>query len=206
MPAGRYIVRLTGKVVSNGKFHAWIEREDKVQPSFPAPHDNTHTIGSISCGKKVIAVGSYDANSPTKQISYFSSAGPARDGRKKPEVAAPGHGIWAANSRTKTGVTEMSGTSMASPCVAGIIALMFEEAVARGLKLSINQTIQILTASVRRNPPSGTAWNDRYGYGRISAAKAIQAVINLSSGGGAGGGGGAQTKPKSKSKKRSKPR
>jgi subtilisin family serine protease len=186
MPGGRYIVRLTGEVVTNGKFHAWIERDNSFQSNFPAPNDNTHTIGSISCAKKVIAVGSYDANTSTKPISYFSSAGPTRDGRKKPEVSAPGHNVWAANSLSVTGVTRMSGTSMASPGVAGIVALVFEEAVARGLNLSIDQTIQILTDSARRNPPAGAAWNDRYGHGRVSAAKAVKAVIDMSAGGGAG--------------------
>ena len=182
MPGGRYIVRLTGEVVTNGEFHAWIERDNSFQSVFPAPNDNTHTIGSISCGKKVIAVGSYDANTSTKPLSYFSSAGPTRDGREKPEISAPGHNVWAARSLTVTGVTRKSGTSMAAPGVAGIIALVFEEAVARGINLSIDQTIQILTDSARRNPPGGAAWNNRYGHGRISAAKAIEAVINMSAG------------------------
>lgn len=187
MPGGRYVVRLTGEVVTNGAFHAWIERDNSFQSNFPAPSNNTHTIGSISCGKKVIAVGSYDANTSTKPLSYFSSAGPTRDGRKKPEVSAPGHSVWAAKSLSVTGVTRMSGTSMASPGVAGIVALVFEEAVARGLNLSIDQTIQILTDSARRNPPAGAAWNDRYGHGRVSAAKAVKAVIDMSAGGGAAG-------------------
>ncbi len=183
MPGGQYVVRLTGNSVSNGGFHAWIERDNSFQSNFAAPNDNTHTIGSISCGKKVIAVGSYDANASTKPLSYFSSAGPTRDGRKKPDISAPGHTVWAASSLTKTGVTRMSGTSMAAPAVAGIIALVFEEAAVRGINLSIDQTIQILTSSARRNPPGGTAWNDRYGHGRISAARAIKAVINMSTGG-----------------------
>lgn len=180
MPDGQYVIRLTGEVVTNGRFHAWIERDNSFQSNFPAPNDNAHTIGSISCGKKVIAVGSYDANTASKPLSYFSSAGPTRDGRQKPEVSAPGHNVWAAKSRSVTGVTRMSGTSMASPAVAGIVALVFDEAVARGLNLSIDQTIQILTSSARRNPPAGVAWNDRYGHGRVSAAKAVETTIAMS--------------------------
>ncbi len=121
MPGGRYTLRLTGTVVTNGKFHAWIERDNSFQSSFPTPNDNTYTIGSISCGKKVIAVGSYDANAASKPLSYFSSAGPTRDGRKKPEISVPGHNVWAASSQTKSGVTRMSGTSMAAPGVAGLL-------------------------------------------------------------------------------------
>lgn len=199
MPGGRYTVRLTGVGVpaggfpAGGGFHAWIERDNSFQSSFPAPNDNTHTIGSISCGRTVIAVGSYDANSATKQISYFSSAGPTRDNRNKPEISAPGHNVWAAKSLTGTGITSMSGTSMASPGVAGIVALVLEEAAARGLNLTIDQTRALIAASARRNPPAGAAWNDRYGMGRISAARAIEAVIQLAAGGGvpAPGGGNA---------------
>jgi subtilisin family serine protease len=202
MPGGNYIVRLTGEVVSNGQFHAWIERDNSFQSTFPAPNDNTHTIGSISCGKNVIAVGSYDANTASKPLSYFSSAGPTRDGRKKPEISAPGHNVWAAKSLSKTGVTRMSGTSMASPCVAGIIALMFAEAATRGVNLTIGQTISIITGPARRNPPSGAAWHDRYGHGRISAAKAVKAVIDLSSGGGATSGAAATSSKASKPRKR----
>lgn len=73
---------------------------------------------------------------------------------------------------------------MASPVVAGIVALMFAEAAARGVNLSIDQTIQILIGSARRNPPGGAAWNARYGNGRVSAAKAIQGVIATATGGG----------------------
>lgn len=191
MPGGRYTVRLTGMAVpAGGGFHAWIERDNSFQSRFPAPNDNSHTIGSISCGKNVIAVGSYDANSATKQISYFSSAGPTRDNREKPEISAPGHNVWAANSLTGTGVTCKSGTSMASPCVAGIVALVFEEAAAWGLHLTIDDTRTVVADSARRNPPVGNAWHDRYGEGRISATRAIEAVMQLGGGGGGAGGGG----------------
>lgn len=183
MPGGDYIVRLTGEVVSNGEFHAWIERDNSRQSKFKAPSDNAYTLGSLSCGKKVIAVGSYDAKSVSKQLSYFSSSGPTRDGRMKPEISAPGHDIWAAKSLSKSGVEQKRGTSMASPCVAGIIALMFAEAAARGLSLTIDQTTQIITRTARRNPPNEPGWHSRYGHGRISATEAVRAVINMNSSG-----------------------
>jgi len=86
---------------------------------------------------------------------------------------------------------------------------MFEEAAAQGLKLTIDQTIKILTDSARRNPPGGTAWNDRYGFGRISAARAIKAIIALGAGGGAGAAAAATTtaaaKPRAKARRTKKP-
>lgn len=176
LPPGTWTIRLHGTKVNNGLFHAWIERDDRGQSSFIPPHDNTHTLGSISCGHKTIVVGSYDAHVPNAPLSFFSSAGPTRDGRQKPEISGPGHAVIAAASGTFNGTTKMSGTSMASPAVTGVIALVLAEAHAKGLKLTIDQIRDILAQTTRRNPPAGTGWNDRYGLGRVDASKAIQAV------------------------------
>lgn len=183
MPAGTYRVQLRGEQVTDGRFHAWIERDNRFQSRFAPPHDNSQTIGSISCGQLSLAVGSYDAHKVTRPLSYFSSAGPTRDDRQKPEVSAPGHSVRAAQSSTKTGSRLMSGTSMAAPAVAGLIALMLAEARTRGLPLAIDQIRDILIETARQNPPPGNAWHARYGHGRVSAAAAVQTVIDLAAGG-----------------------
>lgn len=183
MPAGTYKIRLRGDQVTDGRFHAWIERDNRFQSQFVPPHDNTYTIGSISCGQLSIAVGSYDAHKVARPLSYFSSAGPTRDGRQKPEASAPGHSVLAAQSSTGTGSRLMSGTSMAAPAVAGLIALMLAEARARGINLIIDQIRDMLITTARRNPPPGNAWHDRYGHGRVSAIAAVQEVIDLAPGG-----------------------
>jgi subtilisin family serine protease len=183
MPAGTYRVQLRGDQVTDGRFHAWIERDNRFQSRFAPPHDNSQTIGSISCGQLSLAVGSYDAHKVTRPLSYFSSAGPTRDGRQKPEVSAPGHSVRAAQSSTKTGSRLMSGTSMAAPAVAGLIALMLAEARTRDTPLAIEQIRDILIETARQNPPPGNAWHARYGHGRVSAAAAVQAVIDLAAGG-----------------------
>jgi subtilisin family serine protease len=185
MPAGTYTMRLQGDQISDGRFHAWIERDNRFQSHFTPPNDNAHTIGSISCSHLALAVGSYDAHKTARPLSFFSSAGPTRDGREKPEVSAPGHSVLAAQSSTKTGARLMSGTSMASPAVAGLVALVLAEARARGLSLSIDDLRNIVISAARRNPPSGTSWHDRYGHGRVSATAAVQAVIDLANSGGA---------------------
>ena len=103
LPAGTWTIRLHGEQVSAGGYHAWIERNDASQSSFAEPHDASHTLGSLSCGQLSIVVGSYDAHKPGKPLSFFSSAGPTRDGRQKPEISAPGHAVLAAHSRTGPG-------------------------------------------------------------------------------------------------------
>jgi subtilisin family serine protease len=176
---GTWIVRLHGKTVTKGAFHGWIERNDANQSSFSPPHDSSHTLGSISCGRESIVVGSYDAHKREKPISWFSSAGPTRDGREKPEISAPGHAVNAAHSRTGTGVTEKSGTSMAAPAVTGVVALILAEAHARGASMPIDRIRSAIDHSGRHHPPhGGTRWEPRYGQGRIDTNAAILEVMD----------------------------
>ncbi|MEK3713636.1 S8 family peptidase [Paenibacillus sp. FSL R7-0333] len=186
LPAGAWTLRLRGVNIRSGKYHAWIERDDIGQSHFEEPLDNTYTLGSICCGKKTVVVGSYSAKEAGTPLSFFSSAGPTRDGRQKPEISAPGGNatqnereqfmVMAAKSGSIDKVTPMMGTSMAAPAVTGIVALMLAEALAHGISLSSEEIHEILRKSAR--PMSGS-WHDRYGYGRIDAAKALQLVAEL---------------------------
>lgn len=174
-------LRLHGSTVVNGQIHAWIERDDVGQSHFAPPNDNSYTLGSISCGKCSIAVGSYDAHTSELPLSFFSSAGPTRDNRQKPEISAPGHQVWAANALTRIGVTRMSGTSMAAPAVTGVVALMLAEARSLNKELTCEQIRDILAKTARPNPPN-SSWDSRYGVGRVYAKAAVQAVRDLLAG------------------------
>jgi MYXO-CTERM domain-containing protein len=59
-------------------------------------------------------------------LAPYSSRGYTSDGRVKPDVAAIGSNIMAPNKGTGTGYTSKSGTSMATPLMAGIVALTLE--------------------------------------------------------------------------------
>lgn len=100
------------------------------------------SIGDPANLDEAIAVGSvHKVNPHTYGISYFSSRGPTADGRRKPDVVAPGERIFSARhdweskqrqqSKQKKGkelpardtfYIEMSGTSMATPHVSGLLA------------------------------------------------------------------------------------
>jgi subtilisin family serine protease len=86
------------------------------------------SIGDPANLDEAIAVGSVHKLKPHYYgVSYFSSRGPTADGRHKPDVVAPGERILScrANSRgtdVKSLYVELSGTSMAAPHVAGVVA------------------------------------------------------------------------------------
>jgi subtilisin family serine protease len=167
-PAGPWQVKLHSRGNQAVHYHAWIERRDQHQSAFAKSPDNAYTLGSISCGHETIAVASFDAHQSGRRISTFSSEGPTRDGRQKPELSAPGDGVVAACSRTGNGTTVMSGTSMAAPAVTGLVALLLAEAQRRGKKLSSAEIRKALFDSARRDPPrlKPGQWDSRYGFGR----------------------------------------
>ncbi|MEW5250046.1 S8 family serine peptidase [Microbulbifer sp. 2201CG32-9] len=181
-PGGHWKIRLVGDAVTDGRFHAWIEREKGPRPRFLADdRTGTHTTGTLCNGLYSITVGAFDAHRESRPMGHFSSAGPTRDGRPKPEVTAPGVGILAAQS-TPPGEapglrnTRKSGTSMAAPHVAGTIALMFE-AAAR--PLPITETRALLFASLARpegDQLTGPAEIHRLGFGRLDVAAAVAAA------------------------------
>ncbi|HEY6012578.1 MAG TPA: S8 family serine peptidase, partial [Candidatus Limnocylindrales bacterium] len=78
-----------------------------------------------AAGTTVTISGGITLPNPTyKAAADFSSGGPAADGSLKPDVAAPGLSVFSAAVGTGTGGIRESGTSMSTPHVAGIVALV----------------------------------------------------------------------------------
>jgi len=182
-PAGEWHVTLEGRRVGNGRFHAWLERDEtcgRCQARFVSADASPDcTTGTIANGHLPLVVGSYDARSPFRSPGRSSSAGPTRDDRGKPDLAAPGVGILAARSappgseRSPGLLVRKTGTSMAAPHVTGAVALCLEYA---GHRLSATE-IRRLVLSAADPPAPGQAGENRLGRGYLNLP-ALRAAIS----------------------------
>lgn len=176
-PPGRWRVELEAVDVVDGRCRAWIERDlphPRAQSVFDAAQASPFgTTGTIANGRRTIAVGAYDPHSPDEPMAGFSSAGPTRDGRQKPDLVAPGVATLAARSGGRAGpgaLTRKSGTSMAAPVVTGTVACMFEVA-SRPLTISETRAILLGSTTARRQDQVL-----RVGSGRLDALAAVEAA------------------------------
>ncbi|GGO27272.1 S8 family serine peptidase [Micromonospora parathelypteridis] len=130
------------------------------------------TIGSPGAANSALTVGAVDS---TDHLADFSSQGPrAGDGGLKPEITAPGVDILAARSHLVRGgsgdYTLMSGTSMATPHVAGTAAL-----VAAAHPDWTGQRIKEALVSTVKASPDYTPY--QAGAGRVDAVAAVHATV-----------------------------
>ena len=146
--------------------------------SGPAPS----TIGTPAINPFIITVGAADDQDTVDRsddtIADFSSRGPTIDQFVKPDIYAPGTDIIslrAPGSAAETELAEqiiddhyiqMSGTSMATPICAGVIALMLEASPA----LSPNDIKSIL--QMTGEPAFGSQW------GYLEAQSAVNVSLS----------------------------
>ena len=152
----------------------------RVPGSCPPPYldpDQMVNPGGLSCA---ICVGSVDENDT---VASSSSEGPVtwQDtefgdyayepgiGLIRPDVCAPGVIIWSLKYNNIYDYDYMSGTSQATPCVAGIVALMLHE----NPMLTPAAICQILEETSLRLTPTKS---NRTGVGRVDALAAVTAA------------------------------
>ena len=144
------------------------------------------TLSDTGCGQAVLTVGSSGKVTPpnvasAEAISGYSGAGPTVDDRLKPEVVAvggiAGAPVVSADSMVLNGWTGMTGTSMAAPLVAGLVALMLEERQNAGAPVDQDTIKALLVEYANRTgldlDPAAAGFDpierNLWGYGRVRA-------------------------------------
>ena len=197
------------------ELHAWCSRFTFVHTDLvpgTVDGDSQYTIGGFGANTDaVISVGSYvtkksyttynglyftSSNATMGDISTFSSLGPTRDGRVKPDIAAPGEVVVAPYNRYSSvpmgfavydttqwnGQTDrygtISGTSMSSPVMAGIIALWMQH----NPSLGTDSVRAIVLGTARNDRFTGPVANNPdnvWGHGKVNAYGGLPVNTNM---------------------------
>ncbi len=194
---------LTGVQAGEGRWDAWIS-SGEFQKGQGYEVTVESTVGDPATASGVIAVGAYatklqwtnwkgevygftQADQKLNDIASFSSLGPTRDGRTKPDIVAPGMGVASARSwkvppdpsDPDEFHTILAGTSMAAPHITGLVALILQF----NPYLTTNQVKEVLKSGARTDrfthaidPEKGS---NTWGWGKADAKTSVSESANL---------------------------
>lgn len=160
--------------------------------------DNNYTVGSPGTADEAITVANYVGNvvfsSGTsvynmgdlqqESLNSSSSKGPRADEARKPDIAAGGTFVISAKTKDVADpyiidgkyYSQMTGTSMSSPAVAGGVALLLQA----NKQLTAKEVKQRLIENVNKDNFTTNAYTNEFGYGKLNIYKAVSAEVNKS--------------------------
>lgn len=162
--------------------------------------DANYSVSEPSCTSSIISVAAYSASYTNSvgiqaggQIAPFSSLGPLITEARKPDIAAPGVNVASSISAWTDGAyspvdyitfngqqydfARFSGTSMASPCVTGIAALMLDA----NPNLTPQEVKDIIMLTAREDSYTGNIPDEgslQWGMGKINAYAAVLLALS----------------------------
>jgi subtilisin family serine protease len=133
----------------------------------PGIYEATYSVGALNTG--------------TDSIAGFSSRGPVTSdgsGRIKPDISAPGTNTRSCLNDSDSSYGSLSGTSMATPHIAGAMALLWS--AHRQLKHQLTSSRDVInnTAHFISDTQCGDAGppNNVYGWGRVDILAAVKSI------------------------------
>ena len=121
-----------------------------------AGNERSSDWGHLVCpadADSILAVGAVDS---FRTIAGFSSPGPTFDGRIKPDICAMGVDVFCANIEVNNTYFRLSGTSLSTPIISGLAALVMEahpDWTAQQVRTALK-----MTASQAQNPDNDFGW------------------------------------------------
>jgi minor extracellular serine protease Vpr len=198
LATGTWLLQFIGRT---GRFDGWLY-ESSMGAEIISQKDFSMLVAEPANCRFGISVGSYVTRlnwpslvpklwqrigSEIGNLSNFSSPGPTRDGRNKPDITAPGEFILS----TLSGELDISGrtylvaddsmhwalrgTSMAAPHVTGVIGLMFEA----DAELNSSEILDLFIQSSRQDGFTGETWNPYWGFGKLDAYEALKTITSV---------------------------
>lgn len=137
------------------------------------PQTPFDTLGTTASAKNVVSVGAVHTD---LNIIGFSSRGPAKDGRIKPEVVARGANVF--STIPESSYANLNGTSMAAPAVTGMAALITEQwrRTFNGANPRPEALKALLIAGTDDLGNPGPDYT--YGFGLVNAKKSVDLIRN----------------------------
>ncbi|MCI2425186.1 S8 family serine peptidase [Candidatus Acetothermia bacterium] len=188
----RFVITATA---GSGRFNSWLWSANmgRFSPSTskftimePGNAPGVITVGAFVTGaqwRSLAAEQDFSHEYPLGALASWSSRGPTRDGRLKPDIAAPG--AWIASARSASADfpgwmilhdnkhAVMKGTSMAAPHVAGTVALIFS----LNPRLSSEAIRNSLTQTAKSDLKTGITPNNEWGFGKLFAYAGVLVFI-----------------------------
>jgi subtilisin family serine protease len=161
-----------GEDIIDGRFDIWLPTVEDVtnDTAFSFPDTNV-TLTLPSTAERVISVGGYNAN--TNSAATFSGRGFTRnDVYVKPDITAPAVNIL--TTRSGGGYMQFTGTSFASPFVAGACCLLMEWGIVQGNDLFLyGQRIKAFLQKGARRTQNIPYPNNIWGYGTLCISNTL---------------------------------
>lgn len=204
-PTGTYTLTLNNNTATALTLDGWLyDRNSNFLTTTLVGGDNVSLVSSPGNAASAITVASfigknnwYSAATPgaftsttarIDSISGFSAQGPRRDGVIKPEIAADGQVVVSCLSSgiaspTASDIVEVGlykkdqGTSMASPVVAGSVALLLQA----NPSATSSQIKNFITSTATKDAMTeltGATPNATWGYGKLDIYKAASSLFN----------------------------
>jgi subtilisin family serine protease len=205
-----------------GVWDAYVYAGNELGARFVSHVSETGTVNEPGTAEGVITVGAYNARTgwwsldggagslgasqgpvtSSGELTFFTSLGPTRDGRMKPEITAPGRWVMSSMSSHAWPLTESlsmfslspfipsllrvatdsihavsQGTSFSAPHVAGVAALLLEA----DSTLTSDEIRELITSTATVDSQTTGAPDNFWGYGRANAAGAVAKALGFQS-------------------------